>query len=77
MWHFNTTRGSSGFRSSLYTHRFFCCFFFLKLRVLLEIPEKCHISKCYFNELSGNDVSVETDIILNSNNLSIGITITN
>lgn len=34
--------------------------FFLKLRVSLEIPEKCHILKCYFNELSGNDVTVET-----------------
>lgn len=52
--YFNTTRGSSRFCSLKYTHRFF----FLKLRVSLEIPEKCHISKCYFNELSGNDVSV-------------------
>lgn len=55
MWHFNTTRGSSGFWSLLYTYSFF-----LKLRVSLEIPEKCHISECYFNELSGNDVIVET-----------------
>lgn len=60
MWYFKTTRGSSGFGSLLNTHRFCFFFFLLKLRVSLEIPEKCHISICYFNELSGNDVSVET-----------------